>query len=85
MTETILNRYVWVYLSHDQKRNIWEWSSWQSKDDNGGLGIPTPHLKVYSRNGVRYTVRSEYPLKPEDALQIVRSLYEYEFSTAHIR
>lgn len=82
---TVINRYVWVFLSHDKKRNIWEWSTWYSPDDKLGYGIPTPHCKVYARNGVRYTVWSEYPLPDADALQIVRSLYEYEFSTARIR
>lgn len=82
---TILNRYVWVYLSHDKKRNIWEWATWLGKDDGTGLGIPTPFIKTFLRNGVRYTVRSERELPVEDALQIVRSLYEYEFATARIR
>lgn len=80
-----LNRYVWVYLSRDKKRNIWEWSTWFSPDEKPiADGIPTPHKQTFGRNGIRYHVHSEHPLPVADALQIVRSLYEYEFSAARI-
>lgn len=81
----MLSRYVWVYLSHDQKRNIWEWSTWYSLAKESGMGIPTPHQKIYTRNGARYIVQSEHPLPEEDALCIVRSLYEYEFRDTNIK
>lgn len=81
----MLSRYVWVYLSHDKQRNVWEWSTWYSIDKKSGLGIPTPHEKIYTRNGARYIVRSEQPLPDEQALSIVRALYEFEFRGTNIK
>lgn len=48
------------------------------------LGINMSHMETYVRNGVRYTVYSDRKLPIEDALQIVRSLYEYEFATGRL-
>lgn len=81
----MLNRYVWVYASFDKKRHIWEWSSWQGVEGGSGLGIPTPHKKTFARNGVRYHMQCERDISDADAIQIVRSLYEFEFATARVR
>lgn len=81
-----INRYVWVYKSLDKKRTVWEWSVWHSPEaDNRLIGITMTHKATYTRNGIRYTVNSADELPQEDALQIVRSLYEYEFATSRVK
>ena len=79
---SILNRYVWVYLSWDETKQEGELSLWTSPDPNAPRldTIATPFVYHAIRNDVRYNVNSEIKLAEKTVIRICGTMYDTEFA-----
>jgi len=78
---SILNRYVWVYLTWDEKKQEGELSLWTSPDANAPRldTIATPFVYHAVRNDVRYNLSSEISLAEKTVIKICGTMYDTEF------
>lgn len=78
---SILNRFVWVYLAWDVKKQEGELSLWTSPDQDAPRldTIATPFIYHAIRNDVRYNVNSEIELAEKTVIKICGAMYDTEF------